>query len=452
MRIGARAWIIATSSAIAVHFCAALALIHIPDSPATGDAGSGRLIVEFGTVEGGSGLEAAVPAEPSTVPRESPTDIAARPIAETVTAIRFPSQESASASGHGTPTPQAAPEETRPASLLGKRSGIEPLPPAESVTEAPATTDVATRPQTEGSSSDTPVQEPQTAPNSAASTPLSASTVVSENTQFAPVPREPASKTVPVEALAPREAAPKSKGSVTKTQPLPAQVRPASEIRRNHADRKDLRDTVSDAPLSDSVTDSVLKTELSTIVAAEAAAPSLKPGSDAAAAAPEDARVVRVAPSVRNFLSKSKPQDAADKSLQDATASTVALPSTASSAGSRAGRPAVENFGKSPNAVGTAGQAALDDYFSAVRVWLEKHKRYPRRSRLRGEEGYVLLRISVTPEGRVTRFTIKEGSGHPRLDREARKMIERAQPLPKMPPRMHQETVELLVPVEFSLR
>ena len=448
MRIGARAWIIATSSAIAVHFCAALALIHIPDSPATGDAGSGRLIVEFGTVEGGSGLEAAVPAEPSKVPRESPTEIAARPIAETVTAIRIPSQEIASASGHGFPTPQAAPEETRLASLLGKRSRIEPLPPAESVTEAPATTDVATRPQTEVSSSDTPDQEPQTALNSATSTPLSASTVVSENTYLAPVPRESASKTVPMEALAPREAAPKSKGSVTKSQPLPAQVRPASEIRRNHADRKDPRDTVSDAPLSDSVTDSVLKTELSTIVASEAAAPSLKPGSDAAAAAPEDARVVRVVPSVRNFLSKSKPQDAADKSLQDAMASTVALPSTAS----RAGRPVVENFGKSPNAVGTAGQAALDDYFSAVRVWLEKHKRYPRRSRLRGEEGYVLLRILVTPEGRVTRFTIKEGSGHPRLDREARKIIERAQPLPKMPPRMHQETVELLVPVEFSLR
>ena len=99
---------------------------------------------------------------------------------------------------------------------------------------------------------------------------------------------------------------------------------------------------------------------------------------------------------------------------------------------------------------GEAGAAG--NYYAAVQAWLERHKRYPRRSRLRGEEGRIVLRIEVTRAGRVADFAIEQGSGHARLDEAAGRMVERAQPLPRMPSGMRGDRVELLVPVEFSLR
>jgi protein TonB len=43
-------------------------------------------------------------------------------------------------------------------------------------------------------------------------------------------------------------------------------------------------------------------------------------------------------------------------------------------------------------------------------------------------------------------------SGHPELDSEVMAMIQRAQPLPAFPPQMTQSSVQLVVPIRFSLR
>ena len=99
---------------------------------------------------------------------------------------------------------------------------------------------------------------------------------------------------------------------------------------------------------------------------------------------------------------------------------------------------------------GAPGAAA--EYYTRLQAWLEKHKRYPRRARLRNEQGVVLLRFVVMRGGEVSSFAIEKSSGHLRLDEEAGKMIQRAQPLPKMPPEILKDRFEFLVSVQFFLQ
>lgn len=92
------------------------------------------------------------------------------------------------------------------------------------------------------------------------------------------------------------------------------------------------------------------------------------------------------------------------------------------------------------------------DYLTRLRAWFERHKEYPRQARMRRQEGVVALRFVLARDGTVIDYRIEEGSGHAALDREVARMIERAQPLPAMPDDMTRERLELVLPVEFSLR
>jgi protein TonB len=51
--------------------------------------------------------------------------------------------------------------------------------------------------------------------------------------------------------------------------------------------------------------------------------------------------------------------------------------------------------------------------------------RYPQASMRRGEQGRVMLRVFVTPEGRVERVEIITSSGYPRLDHAAEEEVQR---------------------------
>ncbi|HSH44122.1 MAG TPA: TonB family protein [Arenicellales bacterium] len=121
-------------------------------------------------------------------------------------------------------------------------------------------------------------------------------------------------------------------------------------------------------------------------------------------------------------------------------------PSTAVS-GTRSGDAA--GSGDTASAGGTTG--ASPDYLAQLRAWLERHKRYPRRARLRRLEGTAMLHFVIDREGRVLEYSIRESSGHEVLDRAVAAMIERAQPLPGMPSDMSHERLALLLPVQFFL-
>jgi protein TonB len=82
---------------------------------------------------------------------------------------------------------------------------------------------------------------------------------------------------------------------------------------------------------------------------------------------------------------------------------------------------------------------------------LQRYKRYPSEAQARSEQGIVLLRFSVDRNGRVLAHHIVRSSGYPNLDAEVVSMIERAQPLPAFPPSMTEATLDLTMPIRFSL-
>lgn len=92
------------------------------------------------------------------------------------------------------------------------------------------------------------------------------------------------------------------------------------------------------------------------------------------------------------------------------------------------------------------------DYLTRVQAWLEKHKEYPFRARLRREEGTALLYFVVDGNGRVRDYELRQSTGHTLLDREVLAMIERAQPLPRILGHLNPVALEMIVPVRFSLR
>ena len=151
-----------------------------------------------------------------------------------------------------------------------------------------------------------------------------------------------------------------------------------------------------------------------------------------------------------NPASKSQPESRPSIETKPASSGTVAsarpvAPSRAATNGS-----AVNAGARRAASQHLAGVRA--DYLSRLQGWLERHKRYPRRARRRRQEGTALLRVVMSRDGTVISQRLERSSGHAALDREVKAMLKRAQPLPKMPPEMSGDRLELVVPVQFALR
>ncbi len=82
---------------------------------------------------------------------------------------------------------------------------------------------------------------------------------------------------------------------------------------------------------------------------------------------------------------------------------------------------------------------------------LEQFKRYPEEARSRGQQGVSCLRFTMDRDGHVLSARIEKSSGFDLLDKEALALIQRAQPLPKPPPEIQGERLELAVPIQFFL-
>jgi periplasmic protein TonB len=92
-----------------------------------------------------------------------------------------------------------------------------------------------------------------------------------------------------------------------------------------------------------------------------------------------------------------------------------------------------------------------DQYFRALRDWLDRHKDYPRLAQRRGEEGTVVLAFTLNRYGMVLEHAIVRSSGYTMLDNTVEHLIRRAQPLPAIPPEMNVELLQVIVPIEFRL-
>ena len=126
-------------------------------------------------------------------------------------------------------------------------------------------------------------------------------------------------------------------------------------------------------------------------------------------------------------------------------------PAVAGSQG-KAGTKDAKETGSGDNSQGGGQAGAAADYMSVLQAWLEKHKEYPRSARLRRIEGAVLLYFSIDRDGHLLAYRIERSSGHRMLDTETIAMINRAQPLPPIPSDMSRDKLEVVVPVQFSLK
>jgi protein TonB len=113
-----------------------------------------------------------------------------------------------------------------------------------------------------------------------------------------------------------------------------------------------------------------------------------------------------------------------------------------------------EGGGNTGDAAAGAGNA--DDirarYLAKLQARLAAAKEYPRRARLRHEEGVAEVRFAIDKQGRLLSYEITRSSGHTRLDRAAIAMLKRATPLPPIPDELGRQRLELPVPVRFALR
>ncbi|MGE0424681.1 MAG: energy transducer TonB [Reyranellaceae bacterium] len=105
-----------------------------------------------------------------------------------------------------------------------------------------------------------------------------------------------------------------------------------------------------------------------------------------------------------------------------------------------------------PAAVPQANPRAEASWKGALLAHLARHKRYPRASQSRGDEGVVYLRFTMTRQGGVIAERVERASGHDLLDREAVDLVRRAQPLPRPPADVPGQVFEFVVPIQFRLR
>ncbi|MBB6250719.1 energy transducer TonB [Nitrospirillum iridis] len=92
-----------------------------------------------------------------------------------------------------------------------------------------------------------------------------------------------------------------------------------------------------------------------------------------------------------------------------------------------------------------------DTYEGRLMAQLNRYKRYPAQARQRHQTGTALLRFTIDRTGHVLSATLARGSGAALLDEETLALVRRADPLPAMPDDRPGPSLELTVPIEFSL-
>ncbi len=105
-----------------------------------------------------------------------------------------------------------------------------------------------------------------------------------------------------------------------------------------------------------------------------------------------------------------------------------------------------------PSPGAASASAAPASWRDQVVAQLQRAKRYPSGAQSRREQGVVTLNFTLSRGGSVLVRSIARSSGNSELDQEVMAMVARASPFPQFPPGMTQSSVNLSVPVRFSLR
>ncbi|WP_286804844.1 MULTISPECIES: energy transducer TonB [unclassified Marinimicrobium] len=96
-------------------------------------------------------------------------------------------------------------------------------------------------------------------------------------------------------------------------------------------------------------------------------------------------------------------------------------------------------------------QDAPPDYRTQVSAWLERHKEYPMRARRKAEQGMAMVSFTFDRDGNILDYELMRPTGHNSLDEAVEEMLEKANPLPKMPDDIAQSRMTWTLPVYFRL-
>jgi len=99
----------------------------------------------------------------------------------------------------------------------------------------------------------------------------------------------------------------------------------------------------------------------------------------------------------------------------------------------------------------TAPAGPSSAWVRALDAWIDAHLDYPEDSRRRGEQGAVLVRLTVARDGRLVEFALLRGSGYDELDDATRTMFRNAR-LPAAPLESDPAQTTLNKPVRYVLR
>jgi protein TonB len=116
--------------------------------------------------------------------------------------------------------------------------------------------------------------------------------------------------------------------------------------------------------------------------------------------------------------------------------------------------PAPNAIATSPTPVSTGGdpEAAVRDFQVKLLKHLHRHKRYPASARAKREQGVVYVRFAMDRRGNVLSAVLEKRGRWADLDAEGLALLTRAQPLPVPPREVTGDPIEMIVPVEFSLK
>ena len=138
-------------------------------------------------------------------------------------------------------------------------------------------------------------------------------------------------------------------------------------------------------------------------------------------------------------------------STEPSDTQTAAVPPNPQGDGGKAGTQGLPDVGSDYGGSGGDVQAMKQAYGKIVQAWLDKHKKYPRRARLRKQQGTPRIQFEIDQSGAVLVSEIEESSGYRLLDREAMKTIERANPMPEPPEELRGGNLTFTVPLDFNL-
>ncbi len=440
MQAAGRHWALALSGSVLIHIGVVAAILWQPPESGARSAGMGGVEVSLGPAGGAPGGEAQPVEAFAEAEAVKPTETAATRTPPAEAAVEPPepvppeqAQLVEAAKPSETPVETVPVEDSAPVEVaetapvetmvevVERRLPLpaEAAPPEEVVAKAVVAPPLPTpKPRPPELTRQGTALAPQSAPEQA-------------QLVEAAKPSETPVETVPVEDSAPVEVAETAPVEtmvevVERRSPLPAEAAPPEEVVEHRPPLP-----VEAAPPEEVVAKAVVAPPLPT--------PKPRP--------PELTRQeTALAPQ-----SAPEPARRTAEVLEPTEEQTAAVTPTVSGTGGKAGTQVSPEAGSADASSGGGMPGATANYMALLRAWFERHKEYPRRAQMRGQEGTALLYFVMDRDGRVIEFRLQQSSGHDLLDREVAAMIERAQPLPKMPDEMRQTRLKLVVPVQFLL-